>query len=182
MTIASANKLEDKEWNESPQGAFVLLGGFDASGFVLAVMLLCLVLFGLAFTIAAITQIQNFATRKWHFEINWKKIRHPAERWFVLVTGHVGFFGRACSFAFVAVLMFKALAKDTPSQDPDTPQQNNLIANGLNQLIDTNTTGVAAMMVIGSCLLLYGVFATSMAYYRRFPTPPPSGQPRYLPR
>ncbi|KAJ3150411.1 hypothetical protein HDU89_003192 [Geranomyces variabilis] len=261
MTIASANKLEDKEWNESPQGAFVLLGGFDASGFVLGVMLVCLscyiiwraweawtaqgsdatfspaknffsfrlspavsagvytayaiyifrilishsihgsapgcypqcwqtsvagkiglVLFGVAFTIAAITQIQNFATRKWHFEINWKKIRHPAERWFVLVTGHVGFFGRACSFAFVAVLMFKALAKDTPSQDPDTPQQNNLLANGLNQLLDSNTAGVAAMMVIGCCLLLYGVFATSMVYYRRFPTPPPSGQPRYTPR
>ncbi|KAJ3149114.1 hypothetical protein HDU86_007057 [Geranomyces michiganensis] len=257
MTLASANKLEDKEWNESPQGAFVLLGGFDASGFVLGVMLVCLscyiiwraweawtaqgadasfspaknffsfrlspavsagvylayaiyiarilithslhgssagcypacwqtsvagkiglVLFGLAFIIAALTQVQNFATRKWHFEIKWERCRHPVEKWFLLVTGHVGFFGRACSFLFVAVLMFKALAKDTPAQE----SKNNLLANGLNQLLDANTAGVAAMMVVGCCLLLYGVFATSMVHYRHFPTPPPSGVPRYVPR
>ncbi|TPX62062.1 hypothetical protein PhCBS80983_g00614 [Powellomyces hirtus] len=255
MTCASANRLNGASWNESPQGAFILLGGFDASGTMLVIMLLCLscyiiwriweawtmqgadaalsdgknffsyrfspavsagvymayafyilrilivknvkgessgcypncwrssvagraglVLFGIAFTIACLTQLQNAFTKKWHYEIKWERCRFKAEEWMILFTGHIGFLGRACSFMFIAALMFKALGKD------EVKQGGNIFANGLNQLLDADLGGVIAMMAIGLMLTFYGFYCVTLMHYRHFPTPPPSGVPRYTPR
>lgn len=124
-----------------------------------------LILMGIAFTIACITQLQNALTRKWHFEINWERCRTKYERWLLLVTGHLGFIGRAGIFLFVGVLMFKALRRPVR-------QSGDYIADGLNQLLNTDI-GTIFMMIVGLLTTIYGFFAVLCCYYRDFPTPVP---------
>ncbi|KAI9095576.1 hypothetical protein DFS34DRAFT_626466 [Phlyctochytrium arcticum] len=128
-----------------------------------------LVLLGVAFSIATLTQLQNALTKKWHFEIDWKKCQSKYVKWLLLVTGHIGYLGRAGIFVFVAVLMFKALARPVR-------QSGDAISDGLMQLLSTKL-GTICMMIIGILVTFYGFFALICSYFRHFPTPPPSGKP-----
>ncbi|KAJ3022894.1 hypothetical protein HKX48_004937 [Thoreauomyces humboldtii] len=251
VTAAARAKGHPNGSNESPQGAFILLGGLDPSGALLIILMLALwcyilwrfwefataqgadatfgpyknffsyrlsplvsgcvycaysgyilrlfvqrdlqaddagcypncwrmsvlgrmglVLFGVAFTIAAITQLQNALTKKWHVEVKWSRCRTRFEEYLILFTGHVGFLGRAAVFLFVGVLMFKALKGEVV-------QEGNTLSNGINQLLDADLGGLVAMMAVGVMLVLYCGFALLMMRYRAFPTPPPSGRPLY---
>jgi len=127
-----------------------------------------LVLFGVAFSIACITQLINAFTRKWHSEINWG-ICSKYERYVLLFLGHTGFVGRAGLFLFVSILMFRALAGHVH-------QTGNTLSSGINQFIGTGA-GRVFMFIFGLLTLLYGLFAILCTRYRFFPTPPPSGTP-----
>lgn len=132
-----------------------------------------LVLFGIAFSIACLTQLLNAFTRKWHAEIDWAKC-HKIEKWVLLVLGHLGFLGRSGLFLFVAILMFRALHSDVH-------QNGNTLANGINQFIG-DSTGRVFMFIVGFFTVVYGAFALLCTRYRFFPTPPPSGQPLFYKR
>ncbi|KAI8823660.1 uncharacterized protein EV422DRAFT_493954 [Fimicolochytrium jonesii] len=247
MTVASGAKLDDKEYEESPKGAFVMIGDVKSGSgalFVLLIALWCysiwrfwecltyqgrdaklsnlgnffrfrlspavsggvyiaysyyivimllnnyknkppscypncwretilgrtmLVLMGVAFLIACLTQLQNALTKRWHSEINWRRANQKWERWMLLTLGHIGYLGRAGIFVFVGILEFKAL-KHPVSQSGDQ------IADGLSQLL-TSTQGRVAMIATGLCTLIFGLFCELCVIYRQFPTPPPSGIP-----
>ncbi|KAI9009758.1 hypothetical protein BC832DRAFT_385904 [Gaertneriomyces semiglobifer] len=250
MTCASASDLhEEGEFDESPQGAFVLIGQFPAGPALLVCMLLALwcyaiwrlwecvtfqgadatfgkyrnffayrlspfvsacvylaysyyvieilinqlralepsafpnswrttrvrraglFVIGIAFAIACVIQLQGAFTRKWHYEMNWSKCKTKYERWLLLITGHVGYLGRAGIFLFVSVLVFKALGSE-PVQ-----QAQNTVSSGLNLLSDSGV-GKVFMMIIGIMTATYGFYAILCIYYRNFPTPPPSGRSR----
>ncbi len=51
-------------------------------------------------------------------------------KWLVLVSGHIGFLGRAALFMFVSVLMWRALGGNDDSQN----KNKNTISNALTQL------------------------------------------------
>ncbi|KNC97158.1 uncharacterized protein SPPG_07548 [Spizellomyces punctatus DAOM BR117] len=128
-----------------------------------------LVLMGIAFSIACAIQLQNALTKKWHYEINWEKCKTKYEKWVILVTGHVGYAGRAGIFLFVGVLMFKALSH--PVQ-----QSGDAMSDGLQQLLQTEV-GTVCMMIIGIMTTFFGLYAILCCWYRHFPTPPPTGRP-----
>ncbi|TPX63727.1 hypothetical protein SpCBS45565_g06424 [Spizellomyces sp. 'palustris'] len=163
MTCASASRLHDNDdLNESPKGAFILIGTFPAGSSLLFILLI-------AFSLACAIQLQNALTKKWHYEINWEKCKTKYERWVILVTGHVGYAGRAGIFLFVGVLMFKTL--NHPVQ-----QSGDTMSDGLQQLLKTEV-GTVFMMIIGIMTTFYGLYAILCCWYRHFPTPPPTGRP-----
>ncbi|KAI8822179.1 uncharacterized protein EV422DRAFT_494969 [Fimicolochytrium jonesii] len=247
MTVASGSKLNDKDYEESPKGAFVLIGDAPSGSGALFILLLALwcysiwrfwecftyrgrdatfsatknffrfrlspfvsgcvyiaysyyiitmllnnyenkepscypncwrdsvlgrtmlVIMGIAFLIACITQLQNAFTGKWHSEIDWHRANKKWEKWLLLTLGHIGYLGRAGIFVFVATLEFKALKH--PVQ-----QSGDQFADGLSQLLGS-TSGRIAMIFTGLCTLIFGVFCLLCVIYRQFPTPPPSGKP-----
>ncbi|KAJ3017687.1 hypothetical protein HKX48_003426 [Thoreauomyces humboldtii] len=128
-----------------------------------------LILMGIAFAIACITQLQNALTKKWHSEIRWEACHTKFERFALFFLGHVGYLGRAGLFVFVSVLMFRALVH--PVNQTGDP-----IADGISQLLEKES-GRPVMWIIGLCLVMYGLFCELCTYYRNFPTPPPSGKP-----
>ncbi|TPX58193.1 hypothetical protein PhCBS80983_g03323 [Powellomyces hirtus] len=129
-----------------------------------------LILMGVAFVIACITQLQNALTKKWHSEIKWQSCKTAVEKWALLALGHLGFLGRAGIFLFVGVLMFKALKRPVK-------QSGDALSDGLAQLLDGSTAGLITMWITGILTVMYGVFCLLCTRYRQFPTPPPSGQP-----
>ncbi|KAL3147402.1 hypothetical protein ABBQ38_014468 [Trebouxia sp. C0009 RCD-2024] len=128
-----------------------------------------LAVFGLAFLIATITQLQAALTRNFHYDMkddlpNWLM-------WTVIVTGHIGFIGRAGVFLFVGILFFR-LISDESVADPNTTT----IGNGLAQLQKSHG-GRACLFILGFVLIVYGAFAVMNAYCKVYPTPPPSRRP-----
>eukprot|EP00891_Asterochloris_glomerata_P000569 jgi/Astpho2/569/Aster-04424 len=134
--------------------------GSGAGNFGLAV-------FGIAFLIAFICQVENTFTRKFHYEM---KDHLPKWLiWFVIVTGHIGFCARAGVFLFVAIMFFRTI--NSPNS---VAYGKTTIGNALEQLEQTRA-GRAVLVILGVGLIIYGTFAVFNAYTKIFPTPPPSG-------
>ncbi|KAL3162116.1 hypothetical protein ABBQ32_009828 [Trebouxia sp. C0010 RCD-2024] len=110
-----------------------------------------LAVFGLAFLIATITQLQAALTRNFHYDM--KDDLPKWLMWTVIVTGHIGFIGRAGVFLFVAILFFR-LISDESVADPNTTT----IGNGLAQLQKSHG-GRACLFILGFVLIVYGAFA-----------------------
>ncbi|RUP42398.1 hypothetical protein BC936DRAFT_138267 [Jimgerdemannia flammicorona] len=124
-----------------------------------------LVLFGIAFSIATVTQLINTLTVGWHRDLRVRH-SHPIIKYGIYTLGHAGFLARAGVFLFVAVLMFHALAVPVDST-------HSTVANALNFLLPT-TAGKVLMFMLGIGLIFFGLFAILNSAYKYFPTPPPS--------
>ncbi|ORZ22980.1 hypothetical protein BCR42DRAFT_366410 [Absidia repens] len=120
---------------------------------------------GLAFIIAFITQVQNGFSNRWHADL---MIHHctRAEKYTMLVLGHLGFLGRAGVFMFVAVFMFRSL-------ETEIQPQRDAFSDAINQIIGVHG-GSVGLWFLGIGLILFGIFAAGNAYYKYYPTPPPS--------
>ncbi|KAJ3042178.1 hypothetical protein HDV00_008065 [Rhizophlyctis rosea] len=137
------------------------------------------VLLATAFLIATITQLLNAFTRKWYPELDPVKIRSPFQRYLILTLGHIGFLGRAGIFLFVSALMWKGLRGGDDDEDEEgfDPEVRTMMGSGLN-LLRAKKAGQVTLIVIGAMVVTYGVFAALCGiWFRRFPTPPPSGRP-----
>ncbi|DBB00740.1 TPA: hypothetical protein ACH3X1_000673 [Trebouxia sp. C0004] len=144
-------------------------GGFPDSWATSDIGKFGIAIFGLAFLIATITQLQAAFTRNFHYDM-----KDDLPRWFMwvlVVTGHIGFLGRAGVFLFVGVLFFRLIADPSINNSNETT-----IGNGLAQL-QTNRGGRACLFILGFFLIIYGTFAVLNAYGKVYPTPPPSRRP-----
>ncbi|KAI8094779.1 hypothetical protein BDF21DRAFT_442577 [Thamnidium elegans] len=122
--------------------------------------------FGVAFLIAFITQVQNGFSNRWHVDLKIKEITR-IEKYILYVLGHLGFLARAGVFMFVAVFMFMSLQHPTMVSDRDA------FSDAINQVISVHG-GFIGLWFLGIGLILFGTFAVLNAYYKYFPTPPPS--------
>ncbi|CAO3652968.1 unnamed protein product [Mucor hiemalis] len=125
--------------------------------------------FGVAFVIAFITQIQNGFSNRWHKDLKLEEECSKAEKYIIYTVGHLGFLARAGVFMFVAVFMFKSL------QHPAMVSERDAFSDAINQVISAHG-GFIGLWFLGIGLILFGAFAVSNAYYKYFPTPPPSRQ------
>ncbi|KAL0078944.1 hypothetical protein J3Q64DRAFT_1734094 [Phycomyces blakesleeanus] len=129
------------------------------------------VIFGMAFLIACITQLQNVFTKRWHNDL---MVHHCTriEKWVMITLGHLGFLARAGVFMFVGVYMFKVSRHDIEVKHDS-------FADAINQA--NNVKGGAVLLwLLGIGLIFFGVFAAGNAYYKYYPTPPPHRQAFYL--
>lgn len=123
---------------------------------------------GVAFLIAFLTQIINAISG--NFIKDLRTSEPGARKWeaFIVHTfGRIGFFGRAALFGTLSGFFWDSLAKDNESGDK------NMVAAAINKLATTDG-GKFFMVVLGLSLVIYAVFAVSNAYYKYFPTPPPT--------
>lgn len=125
--------------------------------------------FGVAFVIAFITQIQNGFSNRWHKDLKLEEECSKAEKYIIYTVGHLGFLARAGVFMFVAVFMFKSL------RHPAMVSERDAFSDAINQVISAHG-GFIGLWFLGIGLILFGAFAVSNAYYKYFPTPPPSRQ------
>ncbi|KAI8387963.1 uncharacterized protein BYT42DRAFT_558423 [Radiomyces spectabilis] len=125
-------------------------------------------LLGIAFIIACITQIINAVTGSF---INDLKTSEPnARRWEAIIVhtaGRIGFGARAAVFGSMSGFFWDSLAQRNESG------QQNMVAAAINKLA-TNKGGKFFMIIMGVGLVDYALFAISNAYYKYFPTPPPT--------
>ncbi|KAI7887423.1 hypothetical protein K492DRAFT_121219 [Lichtheimia hyalospora FSU 10163] len=124
--------------------------------------------FGVAFMIAFATQIQNAVTG--NFIPDLKTSAPDARRWearIVNLSGRIGFGGRAAMFGTLSGFFWDSLAKRNESGNV------NVVAAAIAKLA-THDGGKAFMVLLGLSLIIYGLFAIANAYYKYFPTPPPS--------
>ncbi|OZJ04215.1 hypothetical protein BZG36_02953 [Bifiguratus adelaidae] len=132
-----------------------------------------LVLCGVAFAIAFLTQIVNAIGGGFRVDL---KTSEPDFRpiWlkhFVHISGRIGFLGRAMLFGTVSVFMWDALAKPLESG------QQNIVAAAITNL-NTNAGGKFFLVFLGVCLIIYAIFALLNCKYKYFPTPPPTRHPK----
>ncbi|KAI8376516.1 uncharacterized protein BYT42DRAFT_574904 [Radiomyces spectabilis] len=121
--------------------------------------------FGIAFVIAFVTQIQNGFSGRWYRDL---MLHHCTrfEKYFVYMLGHLGFLARAGVFMFVAVYMFRSLRQPmVPERDP--------FSDAINQIISVHG-GKVGLWFLGIGLIMFGLFAALNAYYKYYPTAPPS--------
>ncbi|KAI9323350.1 hypothetical protein BX666DRAFT_1873402 [Dichotomocladium elegans] len=131
-------------------------------------------IFGLAFLIALVTQVINAATA--NFIPDLKTSAPDARKWearIVNFAGRIGFGARAAMFGTLSGFFWDSLAKRNESGDV------NMIAAAIGKL-STHTGGKFFMVLLGLGLIIYGLFAIANAYYKYFPTPPPSRIPTYV--
>ncbi|KAJ8653800.1 hypothetical protein O0I10_010599 [Lichtheimia ornata] len=124
--------------------------------------------FGVAFMIAFATQIQNAVTG--NFIPDLKTSAPDARKWearIVNLSGRIGFGGRAAMFGTLSGFFWDSLAKRNESGNV------NVVAAAISKLA-THDGGKAFMVLLGLGLIIYGLFAIANAYYKYFPTPPPS--------
>ncbi|ORX61565.1 hypothetical protein DM01DRAFT_317252 [Hesseltinella vesiculosa] len=129
---------------------------------------------GIAFVIAFLSQLQNGCSGRWHRDL---MLHHVTlvEKIIMLVLGHLGFLARAgvswknprhreslTRFFYVA-----RLAKDA-------------FSDAINQVIGVHG-GTVGLWFLGIGLILFGMFAAANAYYKYYPTPPPSRSASPLP-
>lgn len=129
-------------------------------------------LLGIAFIIATITQVMNAITG------NFAPDMRPMSKWemrILMLLGRIGFAGRALTFGTLSGLFWDTLAN--PHQDNASGRQN-MVAKAISKLADSGG-GRFFMMLLGIMLVIYAVFAVANAYYKLFPTPPPSRQPKF---
>lgn len=126
-----------------------------------------LVFLGLAFTAAFVVQVEAVVTRKFHREIKpqlWKTLR-----WATIISGHIGSAGRGAFFLMVAILMYRSVSDDNLGS-----KDQNSFGNALSDL-RTSKWGRTILFFIGFGLLVYGLYATLVAFVaRQFPTPGPT--------
>lgn len=124
--------------------------------------------FGVAFMIAFATQIQNAVTG--NFIPDLSTSAPDARKWearIVNLSGRIGFGGRAAMFGTLSGFFWDSLAKRNESGNV------NVIAAAIAKLA-THNGGKVFMVILGLGLIIYGLFAIANAYYKYFPTPPPS--------
>ncbi|KAL0077177.1 hypothetical protein F4703DRAFT_1882524 [Phycomyces blakesleeanus] len=130
-------------------------------------------LLGIAFMIATITQIVNSVTCNFRHDL---RTSDPnARQWeaaIVNTAGRIGFAGRAAVFGTLSGFFWDSLAKRNESGS------HNVIGAAMSKLA-TSSGGQFFLMLTGICLVIYGLFSISNAYYKYFPTPPPSREPMY---
>ncbi|KAI7888119.1 uncharacterized protein EV154DRAFT_426263 [Mucor mucedo] len=122
--------------------------------------------FGVAFIIAFITQAQNGFSNRWHIDLKTEEST-KIEKYMMYALGHLGFLARAGVFMFVAVFMFRTL------QYPAIVSDRDAFSDAINQVISIHG-GFIGLWFLGIGLILFGTFAVLNAYYKYFPTPPPS--------
>jgi hypothetical protein len=127
----------------------------------------------IAFMIAFTTQIINAVTG--NFIKDLRTSEPNARKWEAFIVhmfGRVGFGGRAALFGTMAGFFWDSLATANESGDK------NMVAAAINKLANSGG-GRFFMVVLGVSLVIYAVFAVSNAYYKYFPTPPPTRQEYY---
>ncbi|KAI8366422.1 hypothetical protein EDC96DRAFT_544089 [Choanephora cucurbitarum] len=130
-------------------------------------------LLGIAFLIAFTTQIINAVSG--NFIQDLKTSEPGARKWeaFIIHTlGRIGFGGRAALFGTMSGFFWDSLAKDNESGEK------NMVAAAVNKLATTGG-GRFFMVILGLSLVTYALFAVLNAYYKYFPTPPPTRHEYY---
>lgn len=153
--VSASSKTFPSSWTES---------GIGKAG---------IVLLGIAFMIAFLTQMINAI--KAPFIKDLKTSEPDARRWeafLVHTMGRIGFFGRAVLFGTLSGFFWDSLAQRNESGEK------NMVAAAVSKLANT-AGGRFLMVVLGVCLVIYACFAVSNAYYKYFPTPPPTRQEFY---
>lgn len=132
-----------------------------------------IVLLGIAFLIAFFTQMINAVQGTFIKDL--KTSEPSARKWeaFIIHTmGRIGFFGRAALFGTMSGFFWDSLAKRNESGDK------NMVAAAVSKLANSKG-GRFFMVVLGVSLVIYASFAVLNAYYKYFPTPPPTRQEFY---
>lgn len=131
-------------------------------------------IFGLAFFIALITQLVNAITG--NFIPDLKTSAPDARRWEAIIvhtSGRIGFAARGVVFGTLSGFFWESLAKRNVSGN------SSVVGAAINKLAN-RSGGKFFLMVIAIGLIIYALFAISNAYYKYFPTPPPSRIPLYI--
>lgn len=131
-------------------------------------------IFGLAFFIALITQLVNAITG--NFISDLKSSAPDARRWEAIIvhtSGRIGFAARGVVFGTLSGFLWESLAKRNVSG------HSSVVGAAINKLAD-RAGGKFFLMVIAIGLIIYAIFAIANAYYKYFPTPPPSRIPLYV--
>ncbi|EIE76477.1 hypothetical protein RO3G_01181 [Rhizopus delemar RA 99-880] len=132
-----------------------------------------IVLLGIAFLIAFLTQMINAVQAPFIQDL--KTSEPDARRWeafLVHTMGRIGFLGRAALFGTLSGFFWDSLAQRNESGEK------NMVAAAVSKLANT-AGGRCLMVLLGVCLVIYACFAVSNAYYKYFPTPPPTRQEFY---
>ncbi|RCI05895.1 hypothetical protein CU098_013216 [Rhizopus stolonifer] len=127
----------------------------------------------IAFMIAFTTQVINAISG--NFIQDLKTSKPGARKWEAFIVhmfGRVGFGGRAALFGTMAGFFWDSLAEANESGSK------NMVAAAISKLANTGG-GRFFMVVLGLGLVIYAVFAVSNAYYKYFPTPPPTRHEYY---
>ncbi|KAJ3006681.1 hypothetical protein HKX48_009532 [Thoreauomyces humboldtii] len=131
-------------------------------------------LLGVLFLVATCIQWQVAFQQQFYRDLYQNKLEYKPVRWFVLGAGHVGFFSRGCLFLLIAILMFRSVRNaDAPGVTDDSHSVTGKAVTSL----ATSWWGRTILVLIGSGLLIYAVFAFLNVYFKIFPTPPPSREP-----
>ncbi|KAI8912300.1 hypothetical protein DFJ77DRAFT_467688 [Powellomyces hirtus] len=130
---------------------------------------------GILFLVATLIQWQVAITAPFRRELYQNKLENKFVRTFIHTIGRIGFTARGFLFMLVAVLMFRSVGSDEDDADVDDPTRS-ITGKAVNAL-STKWWGKAILIIIGSGLLIYSIFALSNVYYKIFPTPPPSRKP-----
>ncbi|KAI9488068.1 hypothetical protein BDB00DRAFT_942536 [Zychaea mexicana] len=139
-------------------------------------------IFGVAFMIAFATQLVNAITGNFIPDLSTSDptttpttTTTAARKWearTVHLFGRIGFGGRAAMFGTLSGFFWESLAERNESGEL------NVVAAAIGKL-STHTGGLFFMVILGLSLIIYGIFAIANAYYKYFPTPPPSRIPLY---
>ncbi|CEJ03820.1 hypothetical protein RMCBS344292_17795 [Rhizopus microsporus] len=132
-----------------------------------------IVLLGIAFLIAFFTQMVNAV--KGTFIKDLKTSEPNARKWEAFIVhwmGRIGFFGRAALFGTLSGFFWDSLAQRNESGEK------NMVAAAVSKLANSGG-GRFFMGLLGVTLVIYACFAISNAYYKYFPTPPPTRQEFY---
>jgi hypothetical protein len=124
-----------------------------------------LVLLGLAFAIAFVTQLLpaltgSFRKDMWSYRMN----NHPYLARAFLVLGRIGFLGRAALFAVVSALFWAYVALPERAHGGESTISDSL------DVLTGSVAGRVILMLIGIALTCYGIFAALNAHYKRFST------------
>ncbi|KAI8373216.1 uncharacterized protein BYT42DRAFT_579614 [Radiomyces spectabilis] len=128
---------------------------------------------GIAFIIACITQLVNAITG--NFIPDLRTSEPGSRKWEAFIvhwSGRIGFGGRAIMFGTMSGFFWDSLAKRNESG------RQNMVAAAISKLANASG-GKFFMVILGLGLIIYALFAISNAYYKYFPTPPPSRRPLY---
>ncbi|CEP08097.1 hypothetical protein [Parasitella parasitica] len=128
---------------------------------------------GVAFLIAFVTQIINAATGNFIKDL---KTSEPGTNKYFAFTlhlmGRIGFGGRAALFCTMSGFFWDSLAEANESGDK------NMVAAAIGKLANSGG-GRFFMVVLGVSLVIYALFAVLNAYFKYFPTPPPTRHEYY---
>lgn len=128
---------------------------------------------GVAFLIAFVTQIINAVTGNFIKDL---KTSEPGTNKYLAFSlhllGRIGFGGRAALFCTMSGFFWDSLAQANESGDK------NMVAAAIGKLANSGG-GRFFMVVLGVSLVMYALFAVLNAYFKYFPTPPPTRHEYY---
>ncbi|KAK4518531.1 uncharacterized protein ATC70_008749 [Mucor velutinosus] len=128
---------------------------------------------GVAFLIAFATQIINAVTGNFIKDL---KTSEPGTNKYLAFSlhmlGRIGFGGRAALFGTMSGFFWDSLAQANESGDK------NMVAAAIGKLANSGG-GRFFMVILGVSLVIYALFAVLNAYFKYFPTPPPTRHEYY---